>query len=122
MTAMMTALSREFSEVLHEILGFVTTLGTREAQAMLLLWRQLSKANRTLAESVAKLPSVADHLFLPMNYAGRALKQFAFFIDNLKVDVKKLTVVTDASLRFSCLLYTSPSPRDVEESRMPSSA
>ena len=26
------------------------------------------------------------------------------------------------SLGFSCLLYTSPSPRDVEESRMPSSA
>ena len=26
------------------------------------------------------------------------------------------------SLPFPCLLYTSPSPRDVEESRMPSSA
>ena len=26
------------------------------------------------------------------------------------------------SMRGSCLLYTSPSPRDVEESRMPSSA
>ena len=25
-------------------------------------------------------------------------------------------------LKVSCLLYTSPSPRDVEESRMPSSA
>ena len=25
-------------------------------------------------------------------------------------------------LNWSCLLYTSPSPRDVEESRMPSSA
>ena len=25
-------------------------------------------------------------------------------------------------LQFGCLLYTSPSPRDVEESRMPSSA
>ena len=25
-------------------------------------------------------------------------------------------------LNYSCLLYTSPSPRDVEESRMPSSA
>ena len=24
--------------------------------------------------------------------------------------------------KYSCLLYTSPSPRDVEESRMPSSA
>ena len=33
--------------------------------------------------------------------------------------------VTDEQLRqhlYSCLLYTSPSPRDVEESRMPSSA
>ena len=27
-----------------------------------------------------------------------------------------------AALREDCLLYTSPSPRDVEESRMPSSA
>ena len=26
------------------------------------------------------------------------------------------------NLYYSCLLYTSPSPRDVEESRMPSSA
>ena len=35
-----------------------------------------------------------------------------------KSDVKGL-VFTSAK---SCLLYTSPSPRDVEESRMPSSA
>ena len=28
----------------------------------------------------------------------------------------------DYELRIACLLYTSPSPRDVEESRMPSSA
>ena len=28
----------------------------------------------------------------------------------------------NAARCFSCLLYTSPSPRDVEESRMPSSA
>ena len=27
-----------------------------------------------------------------------------------------------ALIYYSCLLYTSPSPRDVEESRMPSSA
>ena len=30
--------------------------------------------------------------------------------------------VTDAFSAYGCLLYTSPSPRDVEESRMPSSA
>ena len=29
---------------------------------------------------------------------------------------------TDSKVLNSCLLYTSPSPRDVEESRMPSSA
>ena len=29
---------------------------------------------------------------------------------------------TSAGLTINCLLYTSPSPRDVEESRMPSSA
>ena len=29
---------------------------------------------------------------------------------------------TGDMLRSACLLYTSPSPRDVEESRMPSSA
>ena len=32
----------------------------------------------------------------------------------------QLTV--DAARSTACLLYTSPSPRDVEESRMPSSA
>ena len=32
------------------------------------------------------------------------------------------SAVEAASARARCLLYTSPSPRDVEESRMPSSA
>ena len=34
----------------------------------------------------------------------------------------KVCVETDATDPLNCLLYTSPSPRDVEESRMPSSA
>ena len=44
------------------------------------------------------------------------------------VDARGLTVEQDTVLRRElrgsevCLLYTSPSPRDVEESRMPSSA
>ena len=42
-------------------------------------------------------------------------------------DVKEITPLVDKineefSKLSSCLLYTSPSPRDVEESRMPSSA
>ena len=36
---------------------------------------------------------------------------------------KRLTVYTSHKQEvYACLLYTSPSPRDVEESRMPSSA
>ena len=31
-------------------------------------------------------------------------------------------IVQGISTTYTCLLYTSPSPRDVEESRMPSSA
>ena len=34
----------------------------------------------------------------------------------------RLRSLEDVQVFMSCLLYTSPSPRDVEESRMPSSA
>ena len=39
-----------------------------------------------------------------------------------QVGILKRIFVYDCSHTQSCLLYTSPSPRDVEESRMPSSA
>ena len=38
------------------------------------------------------------------------------------VGVGEATIPTILTLHEVCLLYTSPSPRDVEESRMPSSA
>ena len=45
---------------------------------------------------------------------------------NLMLSVNKNFVVAHCNFKLraddSCLLYTSPSPRDVEESRMPSSA
>ena len=36
--------------------------------------------------------------------------------------IARLTVTAATMAAMTCLLYTSPSPRDVEESRMPSSA
>ena len=42
-------------------------------------------------------------------------------IELLNALVEKLSL-PNLELKQSCLLYTSPSPRDVEESRMPSSA
>jgi len=45
---------------------------------------------------------------------------------NNEIDLKEVreTILESGNYMFpkSCLLYTSPSPRDVEESRMPSSA
>ena len=40
------------------------------------------------------------------------------------ISIKELAdvVLFDVAEGVACLLYTSPSPRDVEESRMPSSA
>ena len=43
---------------------------------------------------------------------------FVYFEHN---NVEK-TILYAKSILIACLLYTSPSPRDVEESRMPSSA
>ena len=37
-------------------------------------------------------------------------------------DIESKTPLQDDAIYRICLLYTSPSPRDVEESRMPSSA
>ena len=40
----------------------------------------------------------------------------------LAAEYEAKTKQFDEELNHDCLLYTSPSPRDVEESRMPSSA
>ena len=45
------------------------------------------------------------------------------FTEQEAIDLLYINPEFDVSkLYFNCLLYTSPSPRDVEESRMPSSA
>ena len=46
-------------------------------------------------------------------YIGQARRGITLFA---------LVLVADILLMFSCLLYTSPSPRDRQKSRMPSSA
>ena len=39
-----------------------------------------------------------------------------------ETDMEEVKLCKKGTFRYNCLLYTSPSPRDVEESRMPSSA
>ena len=59
----------------------------------------------------------------------RIAKKTNTIIDDLFLEKKFLNRVSFVAvftflngILFTCLLYTSPSPRDVEESRMPSSA
>ena len=54
----------------------------------------------------------------PMRYKRR-VELFHQFIARMKVTGVNLCVV---ELAYGCLLYTSPSPRDRQKSRMPSSA
>ena len=51
-----------------------------------------------------------------------AFHQNAKITGYLHGELKQLSTEEFAGFVSSCLLYTSPSPRDVEESRMPSSA
>ena len=51
----------------------------------------------------------------------KSSRKNVLFIDTLKEGVFRLDSQQSARIT-ACLLYTSPSPRDVEESRMPSSA
>ena len=60
-------------------------------------------------------------------YTITATKTFTYYktvhaTDIVDAHVKAHEPVEDMLDDWTCLLYTSPSPRDVEESRMPSSA
>ena len=58
----------------------------------------------------ASMPCVlADNAAIPLAYYGES-------------NIARLKTTYRNGLGYRCLLYTSPSPRDVEESRMPSSA
>ena len=53
----------------------------------------------------------------------KRIKQMNFQIQERRVEeLSPLTEDDKYIIEMACLLYTSPSPRDVEESRMPSSA
>ena len=78
------------------------------------------KKNIKISKSGNKIlaPMLVDsHSFLKDPLTG-----FDDNLENLKFRAKKSGFGTIAFLPNSCLLYTSPSPRDLSTSRMPSSA
>ena len=55
-----------------------------------------------------------EHRITLGTYERKEFKEF--------IDAKTALAKAESAVKTGCLLYTSPSPRDVEESRMPSSA
>ena len=71
-----------------------------------------------------KLFFILGNQLFPLKYVDRFKKDHTFFMaeDKELCTYEKHHKQKILLFLSSCLLYTSPSPRDVEESRMPSSA
>ena len=68
--------------------------------------------------SVYRIKDFAVHGGTAINLFHKNMPRYSVDIDLTYIPVKERAESLDAI----CLLYTSPIPRDVEESRMPSSA
>ena len=84
------------------------------------------KGNRSNISVIAWHPALWDVLVdqvteaaVAQQFAQRRPRQITRY---LLPQLQAMNLVLDDVLDGGCLLYTSPSPRDVEESRMPSSA
>ena len=67
--------------------------------------------------ALTQLPDTARHVGVD-KLAVHTAEEMVIITGSVQV----AGIILDAAHNNHCLLYTSPSPRDVEESRMPSSA
>ena len=96
------------------------------------LFQASQKLKELLNEKSLQLQGVFENIidaYVVMDINGNILKfndaatkLFGYDIDNESVNVEDLIFKEDFHYAMSCLLYTSPSPRDKRQSRMPSSA
>ena len=84
----------------------------------------IDKANEIIELYPEKRSALGPLLYLAQEKDGYISNDSIVQISNLVgiTEVQVKSVASFYSMYKDCLLYTSPSPRDVEESRMPSSA
>ena len=68
------------------------------------------------------LALITNYILLPGFTYGSQLALGALGVTLIYAVLRFSNFAHGELMSFGCLLYTSPSPRDVEESRMPSSA
>ena len=71
---------------------------------LIVLISEIAKVNDKLGGLIAAMPIITLLVILWMYYEGNSDEKIS------------------SHMSYTCLLYTSPSPRDVRSSRMPSSA
>ena len=85
-------------------------------------WAKWEYDSHRLAPALAKVHLAQGHLLGRMHDIGMGLRDEAT-LQVLTEDVIKTSEIEGEHLNpETCLLYTSPSPRDKRQSRMPSSA
>ena len=68
---------------------------------------------------------IKQHLYIDFEADDAVLEDMINTVEAIiekYLNVQLADLVVDEKLPYPCLLYTSPSPRDAHESRMPSSA
>ena len=96
-----------------------------EKSSTQLLADAMSKYTKGAPETITEEPSELDKIKEEFrHFKEQVIKQMASIGGGGEVNLLKLDDVDTGAIGNGkvCLLYTSPSPRDVEESRMPSSA
>ena len=88
---------------------------------------EMPYARPDLDELKQQLQALTDQLKSAPDYASAheaflAQQKLSTHIDTLATLSSVRNSIDTRDKFYDCLLYTSPSPRDVEESRMPSSA
>ena len=80
------------AQILGEIVGFAEGYRTERTHAALRVWRTLSRQERRASEAAARLPSVADHIFLRFEAPEAAYTKLSFYTQALMVPVTGLTI------------------------------
>ena len=103
------------------IAGFSKSIGGKDEIAQV---ASISAADAEIGETIAEAMDKVGKDGVITVEEGQTFGMELDFTDGMQFDKGFISpyFVTDADRQEACLLYTSPSPRDVEESRMPSSA
>ena len=101
--------------------GIPSVLFSLEMSARSIMYRLISLLGKIELKKLFEAKNLSDNDFNEIENSLSLLSRSKFFIDDTS-SLSPSEILSRSRKLKSCLLYTSPSPRDVSRSRMPSSA